>query len=772
MEALPPAAFDPIAEASPREYGRILLRRKWVVVIALLLAAIGSTLYTWQAPRVYAAASKVYVRKPDGFLTPAEFTLYSGQINPNTQIALIKTRPVIERAVSRLKSVSVDAVMGALRVDLIPSTELIEIGVHWSDPVMARDIANAVAQAFVEHRTSVARKSQQETLAFLDRTLKQAKEDLTRSETSLQRFQERTAFTGSSGRLAPGQQEQVDRLASRRGELINAEIDHAMAEIELKHVSAQLAEQKEHLARRDPDAVRDNELLHQTRSELSAKRAELARARASLTPEGVARFHPGLAEQVADLERQLSRQFAAVAGSGVDLEAHQKLLASRDVLAAQVRQQAERVTRLREAVAALNTERQRLPALAREYSRLLLDKEANEKMYTLLRQKQKETEISRVSQLGNAEKVESAVAQPVPVWPRPRQNLAFALAFGLMLGIAAAFLFEFLDDSLATPEDVERYLHLPTLGSIPMIREPEFRLLSHVNPRSGLAEGYRMIRSSVAFTSVDEPLRTLMVTSAGPGEGKSMMAANLAIVHAQKGIRVLLVDCDLRRPSQQKLFNLNGSVGFTNLVLGTATAEQAAQDVGVENLRVIASGPLPPNPAEMLESGRARQVMAELEELADLVIYDTPPCVALSDPIVLAACLGGVLLVIESGETPRNAAAQAVYHLAAAKSNLLGVILNKVDLRREGYHTYYYQQQYYRSYFEDEGAADSAPSGKTLLATDETQIDADQRSGSSDNPSSSVSHLWQTGDFPSDEGRGVGVATRGVEAKGEGKNEA
>jgi capsular exopolysaccharide synthesis family protein len=253
---------------------------------------------------------------------------------------------------------------------------------------------------------------------------------------------------------------------------------------------------------------------------------------------------------------------------------------------------------------------------------------------------------------------------------------------------------------------VERYLHLPTLGSIPMIREPEFRLLSQVNPRSGLAEGYRMIRSSVAFTSVDEPLKTLMVTSAGPGEGKSMMAANLAIVHAQKGIRVLLIDCDLRRPSQQRLFGLAGGIGFTNLVLGTATLQEAAQDVGVENLRVVASGPLPPNPAEMLESGRARQLMAELASQADLVIYDTPPCVALSDPVVLASQIGGVLLVIESGGTNRNAATQAVYHLATAKANLLGVILNKVDLRREGYHTYYYQQQYYRSYFEDEGAVD------------------------------------------------------------------
>jgi capsular exopolysaccharide synthesis family protein len=726
MEALPPAAFDPIAEASPREYWRILLRRRWVVLCALALAAAGSLVYTWQSERQYSAASKVYVRKPDGLLSFTEYTLYSGQINPNTQIALIKTRPVVERAVKRLGNLPVDAVLGALRVENIPNTELIEIGVRWSDPVVARNIANAVAQAFVEERTSVAQRSQRATLAFLDDNLQKAEDALQHSQRELQRFQEKTGFTGGGARLSAGQQEQIDRLSDRRADLTDAEIEHAMAEIELAHVTARVAEQQKRLARRDPDAVRDSELLHQTRGELATKRAELARARAALTPEGVERFHPGLVSQVGELERRLQRQLAAVTGGGVDLEAHQKLGLQRDALAAQVRRQAARVAHLREAVDALDLQRQKLPALARQYSRLVLHKEANEKMYTLLLQKQKETEISRVSQLGNAEVVERAVVQPVPVWPRPRQNLAFALAFGLMLGVAAAFLFEFLDDSLATPEDVERYLHLPTLGSIPMIREPGFRLLSQVNPRSGLAEGYRMIRSSVAFTSVDEPLRTLMVTSAGPGEGKSMMAANLAIVHAQKGMRVLLVDCDLRRPSQQRLFPLSGSVGFTNLVLGTASLEQAAQDVGVANLRVISSGPLPPNPAEMLESGRARQVMAELESQADLVIYDTPPCVALSDPVVLAACLGGVLLVIESGGTDRNAAAQAVYHLASAKANLLGVILNKVDLRREGYHTYYYQQQYYRSYFEEEGAADRLSGGTGERAGDRWEKLADR----------------------------------------------
>jgi capsular exopolysaccharide synthesis family protein len=286
-----------------------------------------------------------------------------------------------------------------------------------------------------------------------------------------------------------------------------------------------------------------------------------------------------------------------------------------------------------------------------------------------------------------------------------------------MLGIAAAFLLEYLDDSIGTPDEVERHLRLTTLGSIPMIKEPGSRLLSQVSPRSGLAEGYRMIRSAVSFSSIDEPIETVMVTSAGPGEGKSLMAANLAVVHAQKGLRVLLVDCDLRRPSQQKLFDLTGAVGFTNLVIGTATLEEAAQHVGIDNLRVISSGPLPPNPAEMLESARARQVIAELRAHADLIVFDTPPCAALSDPVVLSTMVDGVVLVIESGETDRGAALRAVHHLGAAKARILGTILNKVNLHRDGYYSYYYYQYYYNSYYADEVVSRRRSVRKMLTAS-------------------------------------------------------
>lgn len=705
MEALPPVAYDPIAEANPREYWRILVRRKWVVLFALVVAAAGSLFYTWRSPRQYAASSKVYVRKPEGFLSFNEYSLYSGQINPNTQIALIKTRPVIELAVAELQKkrrldLSVDSVAGALNVDTVPNTELIDIGVQWSDPQTACDVANAIAKGFVQRRTSVAQKGQEETLKFLNQNLEKARQALTQSETKLQRFEEQTHYTGS--RLQADMQPQAGRLTSTRGDLLEARIGYETSRIERESVREQLARQNHLLATLNLDAIRDNELVSKTRADLVAKQRELLQARAQLTDEGVTRFNPGLQEEVAQLRSQLNRQLATVARGGVDLQLQQSLVARLAILETEVRTRDARVAGLQKAADALEREQRALPALARQYSRLLLDKEANEKMYTLLRQKQKETEVSRSGQLGNAEVVEIATPRPTPVWPRPRQNLAFALAFGLMLGIAGAFLFEFLDDSLATPEEIERYLHLPTLGSIPMIKDPAHRLLTRVNPRSGLAEGYRMIRSSVSFSSVDTPLHAVMVTSAGPGEGKSMMAANLAIVHAQKGMRVLLVDCDLRRPCQQKLFNLSSAVGFTNLVVGTATVDQAAQGVGVDSLRVISSGPLPPNPAEMLDSARARQVMEELKRHADLIIYDTPPCAVLSDPVVLSTLVDGVLLVIESGETNRNAAAQAVYHLAAAKANLLGAILNKVDLRREGYHSYYYHQQYYGGYYTEE----------------------------------------------------------------------
>jgi capsular exopolysaccharide synthesis family protein len=705
MEALPPSPYEAPQEANPREYWMILRRRKWVVLLSFLLCVLASLFYTWRTPRQYFTSSKIIVEKPTGAMSFLEYSLWSGQINPNTQIALVRTRPVARLASAYLLKghglrIDAESILNALKVEAEPNTEIIKIGVQWPNASVARKIANAMAFAFVQHRQNTAREGQDTTLKFLNQSLDKALEDLRQSEEKLQRFQQATKFVG----LTPDQKEDLSQLARAQASLADARMQYAVAQQQLVTTRTELEKQNASLAKLGADSFRNNTYVQKLQADLIEKENELRDAEETLTPEGVATLQAGLKEKVARLREQLGKQLQTVVGGQGDLELQQSLVGTLAKMQADEMAGKARVTSTEAYVRTLEAQRDTLPAKQRELEHLLLDKEANEKMYTLLRQKQKETEISKVSTIGNARVAEEAVTDVMPVWPRPKQNLIFAMAMGLMLGIAGAFLLEYLDDTIGTPDDVDRHLRLTTLGSIPMIKEPGNRLLSQVSPRSGLAEGYRMIRSAVSFSSIDEPLQTIMVTSAGPGEGKSLMAANLAVVQAQKGLRVLLVDCDLRRPSQQKLFDLTGMVGFTNLVVGTSTVDEAAQNVGIDNLRVISSGPLPPNPAEMLESTRARQVVEELKRHADLVVFDTPPCAALSDPVVLSTMVDGVILVVECGETDRSAALRAVHHLAAAKARILGTILNKVNLNRDGYYSYYYYQYYYNSYYSDEMA--------------------------------------------------------------------
>lgn len=721
-DALPPLPLETDGSVDPRYYWSIIVRRKWLVALCVALSVTAGVFYAWRTPRQYATSSTVIVEKPTGVMTMLEYSLWQGQINPNTQIALIRTRTVAQRASDLLRKgpgrrISPLTLMRSTHVEAIPNTEMIEITARWSNPVVARQIANALALAFVEHKQEIARQGQQTTLQFIRAELKKARSVLDRSEDRLRAFREENPEVSLTD---PGAENRLDPVANAVSQLNQARVALVDAGTRLAERRRQWQAQNSTLARLDIDAIRDNEAVQKTRERLIEKEAELQQAQASLTPRGVETLHPGLAVEVRRLRARLQRQITGMVQGGADLKLHQSLAAELAGLQTEELAARARAAALEGVVRSLRASRQALPARQQQLAQLLRERDQNEKIFNTLKQREKETEISRVSQLGNARVADAAETNPVPIWPKPRQTVLFAVLLGLSLGVAGAFLLEYLDDSLESPEEVERWLHLPTLGAVPMIRHAGQRLLNSVSSRSGLVEGYRMIRSSISFTAVDAPVHTLLVSSAEPGEGKSTVAANLAIIHAQKGMQVILVDCDLRRPAQQKLFNLAGSVGFTNLILGTASLEEAAQEVGIDNLRVIPSGPLPPNPTEMLDSARARQLMQELKQQADLVLFDAPPATVLSDPIVLSTLVDGVLVVVEAGQTNRNVIARAVYHLIAAKARLLGVVLNKVNPRRDGYYSYYYYQYYYSGYADGLTGDDSEPgrAARALIGRD------------------------------------------------------
>lgn len=212
------------------------------------------------------------------------------------------------------------------------------------------------------------------------------------------------------------------------------------------------------------------------------------------------------------------------------------------------------------------------------------------------------------------------------------------------------------------------------------------RLISHFNPKSPIAEAYRQLRTNIQFSSLDNPVRTLVVTSTSPDEGKTTTLANLAVTIAQTESRVTLVDCDLRKPSVHELFGLASEPGLTSVLLGAE--EIPYQDCGIPNLRILTAGPLPPNPSELLGSRRMSEVIARLKSEADYVLFDTPPVVIVTDAAVLATRVDGVLLVISAGKTRRELAQRAKGLLEKVNAPLLGVVLNNVKLEAK-VHDYY-----------------------------------------------------------------------------------
>ena len=284
----------------------------------------------------------------------------------------------------------------------------------------------------------------------------------------------------------------------------------------------------------------------------------------------------------------------------------------------------------------------------------------------------------------------------IPVRPRTLMNTGLASMVGGMMAVGAVFLVEYLDDTLKSPDDVRRALNLSTVGVIGRVEKGQNELVTAAKPLSPVSEAYRVLRTNIRFAGVDKPLRKLVVTSAGPTEGKSMTVANLAVTMAQAGLKVVVVDADLRRPRQHKIFGIHPRGGLTDSLL-ERTLDGRLQASRVDRLAVLPAGEVPPNPAELLGSQRLQDLLERLMSHVDMVLIDSPPVLPVTDAAVLAQVTDGVLLVIDAGETRREVAERALGSLERVEANVIGVVLNRVEMGRGGYY------RYYREYYGDNG---------------------------------------------------------------------
>ncbi|HUQ63689.1 MAG TPA: polysaccharide biosynthesis tyrosine autokinase [Acidimicrobiales bacterium] len=370
-----------------------------------------------------------------------------------------------------------------------------------------------------------------------------------------------------------------------------------------------------------------------------------------------------------------------------------------DILAASTQIQAQ-IDDLQKQIDATEGEVAAAPAAQQSSVRqsVTVRKDALVSQQAVFRQKLDQLQVDQAIKSGGAQLVTPATVPTSPVRPQPLRNAVIALVLGLVLGIGLVFLVEYLDDSVKGKDDLERASGgLPVLGVIPLVEwkdREQPQVISLADPRSPASEAYRTLRTSIQFMALERPVRTMQITSPSPEEGKSTTIANLAVAIARAGQRVVILDCDLRRPRMHEFFGLDRSIGFTSVLLGKVPLSAALQPVPNQSrLSILASGPPPPNPSELLSSVRTVEVLTSLQAEADIVLIDCPPVLPVTDALVVSGRVDATLVVCVAGSTSRKEAARAIELLRQVDAPLVGTVLNGVTA--DDAYDYGYSYRYY-----------------------------------------------------------------------------
>jgi tyrosine-protein kinase Etk/Wzc len=714
-----------------QDYINVVLRRKWSFLVCFLGVLTATVLYTFLVPPSYESTATLFVKDDKGKMGQMGDLLLNAAAPVDSELEILRSRSNAEKVVSALHlNWKIDKRSGAVgctllefsssvtppvyrielvgadsynvkdsdgntvgtgtsgflmrgrgvslfikdlrgkqgdsfRLTLLPFNDTVErlrkqikvaevgkktnvmsVTYRNHDRVRARDVVNTLVQAYLEQGVAIKAEEATRTVGFVEDQLKGVKNDLEMAEKNLQ------SYKSASGII------QLDSEAQTIiGTLSDAEKEKADIALQRKQAEFALGSLKD------------------------------ARSRGTVYSPAVLRNDPlvaGLASRLADLEVQKKGLLAettdnhpAVRNVQAQIDEVQRKIQS--TYESAITGLAKNEGNVGRQIAGYDAQLKRLPVAERDLARLLRLTKVNADIYTFLLQKHEEARIAKASTISNIKVVDPAITADRPVSPKKAKNLLLGILVGLMAGVAVCFFRDYLDDTLKDPEQSKKALALPMLAVIPYISNKNGLegMISHHSPKAPASEAFRALRTGLHFAALKREKKVMLVTSSFSGEGKSVVAANLAITLAQTGARVLAVDCDLRRPTLHEKFDLERGDGLTEVLACYTPVSAALQFTAVENLDVLMAGSTPPNPSEMLGSEAMRQFIEEMKGLYDHIIMDAPPVLAVTDAAVLTQFADQVLVVLETGRVPVKAAQRTKDMLLAAAAPIAGFVISE-----------------------------------------------------------------------------------------------
>jgi len=721
----PDYGTGPVADAANEvhllDYVKVLYKRRWTAGTAFLLVFLGVTVYTFTTTPIFEARTRLLIESDDPNVVNFKQVVDEGGTRTDyyqTQYTILQSRALARKTIDTLKawdspllgatkekssfsvaamtaavgslfggnaeepkaadadetaaqSRAIDSFLTQLSISPIRNSRLVDVKFRSPDATFATKAANALAKNYIDQNLEYKFSVSKEATGWLEERLAEQRKQVEAAEAALQRYREQNDAISMEDR----ENIVVQKLADLNAAVTKAKTDRIQKEAMYRQLNA-----IQGTAALDTfPAILGNQYIQQQKAELASlqrQQAQMADKLGDRHPEMI-RVKSAIEAAQAKLQTEVSKVVQSVRTD------YQAALAQEQTLSGALEQQkGEALSMNRKAI---------------DYGVLDRDVQSSKQVYQSLLQRAKETGISGELKTSNIRVIDDAERPRGAVKPRKALNLMLGILAGVTLGFGLAFFFEYLDSRIKSPDEVKGYLGLASLGMIPALgknwdgKDP----LINKGVPPNFAEAFRSIRTNILFSSPDEGSRTLVVTSTGPGEGKTMVSSNLAIGFAAGGQRVLLIDADMRRPRVHEPFNQDLEPGLSNVLVGNTKASEAVHKTAVPGLWVLTAGRTPPNPAELLGSKRFNEFVRSLGQHFDYVVIDCPPVMPVTDAVIAANSASGVIFVVGSEMTTREAAKTAIDQLTRGRTKLVGAILNRVDLEKNGY---YYSQYYRREY--------------------------------------------------------------------------